>query len=118
MAAVPALRAPDDEAATGESLFDDSEDTSSAVDPTEAPRALAVPDGPSLTALEASPRPRATPRAGPFVDADVPEDESAAPEPAEPPEPVVSATATGTDATAEPTPNATANAPTRPTYRA
>jgi hypothetical protein len=38
--------------------------------------------------------------------------------PVEPAEPVVSANATGTDATAEPTPNATANAPTRPTYRA
>ena len=36
-------------------------------------------------------------------------------EPAEPADPVVSANATGTDATAEPTPNATANAPTRPT---
>jgi hypothetical protein len=44
--------------------------------------------------------------------------ESAELDPAEPPEPVVSANATGTDATAEPTPNATANAPTRPTYRA
>jgi hypothetical protein len=32
----------------------------------------------------------------------------------DPGEPVVSANATGTDATAEPTPNATANAPTRP----
>jgi hypothetical protein len=37
-------------------------------------------------------------------------------DPAEPADPVVSANATGTDATAEPTPNATANAPTRPTY--
>ena len=36
-------------------------------------------------------------------------------EPDEPAEPVVSATANGIDATAEPTPNATANAPTRPT---
>ena len=36
-------------------------------------------------------------------------------DPVEPPEPVVSANATGTDATAEPTPNATASAPTRPT---
>ncbi len=36
-------------------------------------------------------------------------------EPDEPPEPVVSANATGTDATADPTPNATAKAPTRPT---
>ena len=36
-------------------------------------------------------------------------------DPVEPADPVVSANATGTDATAEPTPNATANAPTRPT---
>jgi hypothetical protein len=36
----------------------------------------------------------------------------------EPPEPVVSANATGTADTADPTPNTTANAPTRPTYRA
>lgn len=36
-------------------------------------------------------------------------------DPDEPPEPVVSAKATGIAATAEPTPNATANAPTRPT---
>jgi hypothetical protein len=48
---------------------------------------------------------------------DVPEDESAL-DPVEPEEPVVSAAATGTDAIAEPTPRATANAPTRPTYRA
>jgi len=35
----------------------------------------------------------------------------------DPAEPVVSANAIGIDATADPTPNATANAPTRPTYR-
>lgn len=40
------------------------------------------------------------------------------PDPVDPPDPVVSANATGTDAIAEPTPNATANAPTRPTHRA
>jgi len=40
-----------------------------------------------------------------------------APEPAAPGEPTSSANATGIAATAEPTPNATANAPTRPTYR-
>lgn len=44
--------------------------------------------------------------------------EPEASEPVDPAEPVVSANATGTDATAEPTPNATANAPTRPTHRA
>ena len=36
----------------------------------------------------------------------------------DPAEPVESAKATGIAATAAPTPNATANAPTRPTYRA
>jgi hypothetical protein len=60
---------------------------------------------------------RTAPREG-ADDADADEADDASDEPAEPPEPVVSATATGTDATAEPTPNATANAPTRPTYRA
>ena len=35
-------------------------------------------------------------------------------DPVEPEVPVVSATANGTDSTAEPIPNATANAPTRP----
>jgi hypothetical protein len=44
--------------------------------------------------------------------------ESAELDPDDPPDPVVSANATGTDATAEPTPNATAKAPTRPTYAA
>lgn len=42
---------------------------------------------------------------------------SDAPDPADPPDPVVSANATGTADTAEPIPNATAKAPTRPTYR-
>jgi hypothetical protein len=49
--------------------------------------------------------------AGPEVD----DDESETPEPDEPAEPVVSAKATGAAATAEPTPRATASAPTRPT---
>ena len=40
------------------------------------------------------------------------------PDPVDPPDPVISANATGIDATAEPTPNATAKAPTRPTNRA
>jgi hypothetical protein len=39
-------------------------------------------------------------------------------EPDESAEPVVSANANGIATTAEPTPNATANKPTRPTYRA
>jgi len=56
---------------------------------------------------------RAAPRDGADDDAD--EADDASDEPVEPPEPVVSANATGTDATAAPTPRATANAPTRPT---
>ena len=43
--------------------------------------------------------------------------ESDTAEPVDPTEPDVSANANGTDAIAEPTPRATANAPTRPTYR-
>jgi len=39
---------------------------------------------------------------------------SLAAEPVEPPEPLVSANAIGIDTTAEPTPRAIANAPTRP----
>jgi len=59
------------------------------------------------------PRPARTgPRAGTFVDAEAPA--SAELEPEDPAEPVVSANAMGIDATAEPTPRATANAPTRP----
>jgi hypothetical protein len=42
-------------------------------------------------------------------------DAESALDPVDPPEPVVSANATGTDATADPTPSATASAPTRPT---
>lgn len=59
------------------------------------------------------------PRAGVVLRAGVPEsaelDESAALAPVEPPEPVVSAKAIGNEARPEPTPRATANAPTRPT---
>ena len=50
---------------------------------------------------------------GPDVEA--PADGASAFEPVDPPEPVVSAKATGTDGTAKPTPSATASAPTRPT---
>lgn len=70
---------------------------------------------PAESAPADSPPDRTAPRAGRAVD--VPEDESAL-DPVEPEEPVVSAAATGTDAIAEPTPRATANAPTRPMYRA
>jgi hypothetical protein len=59
---------------------------------------------------------RTAPRAG--LVADDPDDPDASAEsddPVEPPDPVVSANATGTATTADPTPSATANAPTRPT---
>jgi hypothetical protein len=57
-------------------------------------------------------------RAGDDVEAPSARDaESEAFDPVDPAEPVVSANATGIDPIAEPTPNATANAPTRPTYR-
>ena len=54
-----------------------------------------------------------------LVDVDAaPDPDSAALDPVDPAEPVVSAAANGIAATAEPTPRATASAPTRPTYRA
>jgi hypothetical protein len=52
---------------------------------------------------------------GEDFDAASDDDASAELDPVEPADPVVSANATGTDATADPTPNATASAPTRPT---
>ena len=55
------------------------------------------------------------PRTGPAVEA--PSEETDAEVPVEPSEPCRSAYAIGIDATAAPTPNATANAPTRPTRR-
>jgi hypothetical protein len=63
--------------------------------------------------LDEARRDRAVSRDGALVDDPADTDESV-PEPVEPAEPVVSATATGTEAIAEPTPNATASAPTRP----
>lgn len=76
-----------------------------------------------LSALAAgedlSPRaPREGPRDGVLVEAADTDRESAAAEPLDPAEPVVSANASGTAAIAEPTPRANASAPTRPTYRA
>jgi hypothetical protein len=65
--------------------------------------------------------PRSTRRDGTraLVDVDAaPDPDSAALDPVDPAEPVVSAAANGIAATAEPTPRATASAPTRPTYRA
>jgi hypothetical protein len=71
------------------------------------------PDSPP----SADPRPPARgPRAGEdFRDDD--DEESAEPDPLDPAEPVVSANAIGSEPRPEPTPRATANAPTRPTCR-
>ena len=62
--------------------------------------------------------PRAAPRDGTDALVDVDDESEGADEPVDPADPVVSANATGTTATTEPTPNATASAPTRPTYAA
>ena len=75
-------------------------------DPTDAP-----PDE-----CEPEPEPRPDRRDGTLAFVDPAEDNpSPEPEPVDPAEPVVSANAIGTEAIAEPIPNATANAPTRPT---
>ena len=58
------------------------------------------------------------PRDGIFVEVADIDGESDTAEPVDPAEPVVSAKAIGAAAIAEPTPNAMANKPTRPTYRA
>ncbi len=84
-----------------------------------AAESSAVVPPPAVSAAPDPPRPaRPAPRDG--ADDFVPDGEPAeSEEPVDPDEPVVSANATGNDdANAEPTPNATANAPTRPTYRA
>lgn len=82
-------------------------------------------DEPARSAAESArgAAPRSARRGGTraLVDADAdaaPDPGSAALEPVDPAEPVVSADANGIAATAEPTPRATARAPTRPTYRA
>jgi len=62
----------------------------------------------------APPRDRG-PDAGGDVDGPAPADDDESDDPDDPDDPVVSANATGIDATADPTPNATASAPTRPT---
>ena len=79
-------------------------------DPRPAPGAVAVP-----APGEAS-RDRDVPREGARVDG--PADPDSALDPVEPADPVVSANAAGTSTIADPTPNATASAPTRPIYRA
>ena len=122
------LAAPGTEPLSDELLSDEplsDEPLPPAVDDASLPEpAVALPDPrrPELVdepwaeseAVEPSRPVRAAPRDGADdVAADEADDESD--EPVEPPDPVVSANATGTDATAEPTPSATANAPTRPT---
>jgi hypothetical protein len=88
----------------------------SEVDPSDEPRLPEVAEDPSPEPFDEPPRARPVPRDGALVDTgDEPERESAVFEPVEPAEPVVSAIATGIATTAEPTPSATANAPTRPT---
>jgi hypothetical protein len=87
---------------------------SAAVD--EAPRPARARDGAFVESDAADPD-AADPDAADPDAADPEPAASAALDPDDPAEPVVSANATG-DATADPTPKATANAPTRPTYAA
>ena len=88
-------------------------------DPRPPARAGASVAGSAESAPE-PPRPvRAAPRAGLVADdPDEAETSAESDDPVEPPDPVVSANATGTATTADPTPSATANAPTRPTWMA
>ena len=80
-----------------------------------ADSAAPEPDSPP----SADPRPPARgPRAGEDFRDDDDDEESAELDPLDPADPVVSANATGSEPRPEPTPKATANAPTRPTYRA
>jgi hypothetical protein len=78
-------------------------------------------DEPARSAAESArgAAPRSARRDGTRALVDAPPDpDSAALDPVDPAEPVVSAAANGIAATADPTPRATARAPTRPTYRA
>lgn len=63
-------------------------------------------------------RPERRPDTEALVEGPAEDDPSAAPDPADPADPVVSANAIGIAAAADPIPNATANAPTRPTNQA
>ena len=93
--------------------------------PAPSPAADSAASDPEATEpASADPRPPARgPRAGEdFRDDDDDEDdeddeESAEPDPLDPADPVVSANAIGSEPRPEPTPRATANAPTRPTCR-
>ena len=113
------LRTPDGGVTAGESLSAEPEDEELAeelevegVDEPPDPRPPGTPPTESADADPARPgRPLRDGTDG-FV---APADEDESDDPDDPPDPVVSANATGTDATAEPTPNATASAPTRPT---
>jgi len=98
-------------AAEGASLSEPADTPPEPRRPDDEPPAESSTESPT----EELPRPaRPAPRDGAAdFGADDSDDESD--EPVEPPEPVVSANATGIDATAAPTPKATANAPTRPT---
>lgn len=132
-----------DEPSETSGVWTDTEATSGTVagDGTEAVAAVEAdgpePRRPAAAATDAPPPERADPVDAPSAESDEPElaprpdrrdgtlafDDPAgadepAPEPVEPAEPVVSANATGNAATAEPIPNATASAPTRPIYRA
>jgi hypothetical protein len=92
----------------------------SVVAPPERPLpAVPAPDieGPLSVAEVPRPRGRSARDDGRDVGAEPAESEPAESE-LDPPEPVVSANATGAGTTADPTPSTTANAPTRPTYRA
>jgi len=98
----------------------DGSPTGSVVAPPERPLPAVpalVPEGPSLVAEAPRRRGPSARDDGRDVDAE-PEESELEESELEPPEPVVSANATGTADTADPTPNTTANAPTRPTYRA
>ncbi len=110
---------------TGTSLPATSPPTGSAEPPTERPlptAVLPVPVAEGSVAASCAGAPRRAPERCRDELSDREEDEEEDAEsvfdPDEPPEPVVSANANGTEATADPTPNTTANAPTRPTYRA
>ena len=88
--------------------------------PAPSPAADSAAPEPDPTELpSADPRPPARgPRAGEdFRDDDDYDEESAELDPLDPAEPVVSANAIGSEPRPDPTPRATANAPTRPTCR-
>ena len=70
---------------------------------------------PEESPTDEPPRPAPAPRDGTDALVDAEDESEGADDPVDPDDPVVSANATGTTATTEPTPNATASAPTRPT---